>query len=424
VAKDSQLQHDLSISYFRLGHILDKMGSPDDALGLLDDARRMQATLRQKQPQNASRISDLADTENAIGVVQSTLRKFRLAETYFDRAHDARKTLVERYPENREYQRKLANTLMNLSVVYQETDRLAKARSYLENAQQKRECLLKDEPDSEILRRDLAKGYYNLARIELASRDHPENEEDPQAWNEHHRRARGHVARSIKELEGLLDKLPPESPWVRSDRYKLAVCYHLAGRVAWESGPVAEAESRYDQARRLLKWLADAYPDAPRYRESLARVCLDNGVVYEDREDDRSLAMYGAARNILAPLVEKYPKVPDYRTNLAAALLAIGRLHVKHARLGEAADVIYQSIEHARHLKASFPGRSEYEQKFKDSLEQLVRVAKAYSDRGEQRKAIECVERGLQLDPDNEQLLELLKRLQDIDSPSGVPSAS
>ena len=55
-------------------------------------------------------------------------------------------------------------------------------------------------------------------------------------------------------------------------------------------------------------------------------------------------------------------------------LLEIGRLYVQRDQLDEATEVFCQSLEHARQLKASFPGRPSYERKFDESLEIAVNL--------------------------------------------------
>jgi tetratricopeptide (TPR) repeat protein len=142
----------------------------------------------------------------------------------------------------------------------------------------------------------------------------------------------------------------------------------------------------------------------------LAGILLEIGGLYSGQHEDKSLTMYEEAREILAPLVERYRKVPDYRTDLATALREIGLHHLKRDQPDEAAQVIYQSVEHVLQLEASLPDGSVYEQDFVQLLEIL---ALTYFDRGERQKAIECVDWGLRLDPDNERFRELRQRPPD-----------
>jgi tetratricopeptide (TPR) repeat protein len=292
---------------------------------------------------------------------------------------------------------------MNLGVVCIEMGNMPAARSQMEDAQRMRERLLEGDPDSEIIRRDLAKGYFNLARVELALRDRPDANEDWRAWEEHHDRARDHLNQSLKSFESL----PHDSPAALSDTYHLATCYHLLGRLTWDSGQEAEATRLYDEAIRLMQSLADENPDVHRYRGSLAGLHLEIGGLSSQRDDDESMANYEESRNIFTQLVGQYPDVPDYRTNLVTVLVEIGRHHLKRDQPDEAARVIYQSVEHLLQLEASPPEGSVYEQ---DLVQVLEVLALTYFDRGEAKKAIECVDWGLRLDPDNDRFRKLRQR--------------
>ena len=403
---DPRIRHDLSVSYFRFGRIMEELGSPEEALEPLQRARRMQESLLSDRPHDAALQCDLSDTWTALGTVLSASRRYQDAQPYFQRAHDARRTLVQRDPENREYQRKLANISMNMGVAYKETGDLPAARSQMEAAQALREQLLVSGPDSEMIRRDLAKGYFNLARVAIALRDRAAKHQDGQAFEEHDRRARDHFGRSIDEFK----KLPTDSPWALSDQYLLATCYRLQGRATWEPERVAEAQTLYDEALKRMRSLAEANPDVHLYQGTLAGIYLDTGVLCSGQDDDRSLDMYAAACEILEPLVERYPNVTDYRADLATALLEIGEYHFRHDRLHEAAHAICQSAEHARQLQARLPERARYEETLARSFELLALVAQGYFERGAPKEAIECVERGLRLDPDNEHFRDLQVR--------------
>ena len=229
---------------------------------------------------------------------------------------------------------------------------------------------------------------------------------DQSALAANHERAMQDFDRAIGHFEQLL----ADNPRSLADRYELVACCR---RKADETWAPEEAEALYERARGQMQSLADGNPDVHEYQARLAGIQFQMGVFYSDKDEEKALEAFQQAREKLAPLVERYPNIPDYRADLAATLLEIGRDHYRHGRLDDAAGVVTQLLKHFRWLLDRFGGQSQYEEKTAESLDLGAQIAQSHFDHGERKKAIECVERCLQFDPDDKHLGGLLQRFQD-----------
>jgi tetratricopeptide (TPR) repeat protein/tRNA A-37 threonylcarbamoyl transferase component Bud32 len=400
---DPRVRHDLSISYFLLGRIMDEVGSPKEALEPYHTAWRMQRELVAEQPGDERLQYDQANTANAMGTVYSVLRQYDQARPWLQQARDIRQSLVDEYPGRHEYQRKLANTLMNLGLIDQELGDLKQATRRIEAAQQLRTELLRRGFESEAVRRDLARGYYEGAMLAAAQCDLAWNNQDGAALERHLAQATDGFQSAIEHLEQLL----AANPQSLAVQYDLVNCYRHLADMTLEP---AAAEAQYQKAHRRLQTLAEENPDVHEYRARLAGIEIQIADLCAEHDLDRSLNGYQQACDRLIPLVDQYPNIPDYRADLGKALLEIGRCQFARGKLADAADSLCTSSQHFRRLLDRSTDASTFARRLAESLELVAQVAESYFERGDSAKALNCIERAIQLDPDNASWHELRER--------------
>jgi tetratricopeptide (TPR) repeat protein len=105
---------------------------------------------------------------------------------------------------------------------------------------------------------------------------------------------------------------------------------------------IARAQGSILEATRLLDGLRSEFPEVPSYREELAIVYKNLGVLGEGwKQFDRAVASLGEARKLADQLVTEAPKVPKYRV-LAAEVDQ--KMSYSRSQLGE----VDQALQYAR----------------------------------------------------------------------------
>jgi tetratricopeptide (TPR) repeat protein/tRNA A-37 threonylcarbamoyl transferase component Bud32 len=171
-ADDPAVRGELALSYFRLGSILEEIGSPADALAAYESSRQMQERLSAEMPNDRDLLSGLANTWSALATLLHKRKEYEKALQWHERALDARTQLAKWSPGRVDHARKRANSSMNIGLVHKDRGDLQNARLFLRQAQTQRLEILQhhsgvgaEASEIEQVRRDLAKGYYNLGNL-------------------------------------------------------------------------------------------------------------------------------------------------------------------------------------------------------------------------------------------------------------------
>lgn len=171
---DTTLTDDLAKAYYRVGVITAELGSLEDSLTPLRNAREL---FEQTNELDSGRLLTLGDIYTAEGRTHFRLERFDEALQACAKSIEVRRRLVDGEPGNRGFVRKLANAHMNLAVVKKnfgfsanDERQLGEAQKSFEQAQQLREKLLLDGFQDDVAR-DMAKGAYNLADLAELTHD-------------------------------------------------------------------------------------------------------------------------------------------------------------------------------------------------------------------------------------------------------------
>lgn len=335
---DESLGNELAVTYFREGKILEELESPTKALPSLLEAKRRQAELLAKSPNDLERLQALGDTTNAIGRAQQNLGNLEAAAAAYQEAIGLRKRLADAQPTNDEYRRTLAGTHMNLGLIERDRRRPAEALAAIDVAQQIRLSRKAEGKLGLKIDRDTAMGYFNKAGVEVDQKRYDDAERDYEA--------------ALTLMQSCVARSPRDLDLLR----RTALCHRLVADSKQNRSQLEEAKRHYDQAQAILTRLVDLSPDVTEFRADLVEVLI-NGVSVDP---SAAAATYDKARSILETLVASHPEVPHYRRDLAATLRELAKVDAQAGRQEAAQKHIARSLELLAKLNVDFSGQADY----------------------------------------------------------------
>jgi tRNA A-37 threonylcarbamoyl transferase component Bud32/tetratricopeptide (TPR) repeat protein len=315
------VRQDLALAYYHLGHIMQDLEAPQEALAPLRRARSMQeALLAQSATEEGE--STLGDILSLMGEVLEKVSRFDDALAMCDNAIQIRKSLAKKAPKNPEYGRKLANAYMNSGLVERaiaerlkspaiKERRFQNALARCRTAQDERLALLAGRPDDAELRLDLARGYYNIGNIGfLMERD------DVALENLQH---------GIDQFDLLLAAEPENLDY----NFLRALCNVRYGDVIVVSEQPHGAKEHYKDAIHRLRMLAGRNDAVHKYKGALAQALVNLGILQAEFRDPGAVESYREAKSLLEPLVVSYPEMLQYQHDLETTLTAIAALDAR-----------------------------------------------------------------------------------------------
>jgi len=364
---DPEIESDLARSHFLLARILRELEEPDEALGPLARARKLQTRLLEDALQSRDGDTDrlqklqqaLGDTLNLTGQLYEHLAKYSQALAVYDEAIALRQALADT-AQNHEFQRQLVNSQMNSGLIHvamleqtsgDERDRhLALARDLLYAAEEGRQQLLAEFPSDAALHWDAAKSAYNLAQLAFRSLDRRRGEIDrlqsqtppsgdaalpsdqqrqlaelrQQAADALHQTEQ-HLDDAFTELQVLLGENAADdlAGFRRIEFHQVqrlhALCMMLRGLI----GDAETAQTSYAEARRVLERLVVDNPQSHEYREALAGLLMLTGDLHfslmTPQGDAAALESYDRSIAIWHELVDRFPGLRTYDQQLEFA---------------------------------------------------------------------------------------------------------
>lgn len=346
LGEDPKIQHELGVSYFRLGRMMFHLRSLANARESLEAGLKIQRALHAAQPQDEVRLHALGESLNLLGNIlevmeaddedaaSGTQQRLEQAVSTYDEAIAVRTELVHQLPGQPEYERQLLNSRMNRGMVLQRMGGLAAdredfeaARKFYEEARARvgevqvelRQLLdrLDDKPE---VRRDVIQDFaqcsYNMANVTWRL-------EDIEAAGEY-------VVTAVSAFDELLATEPNHL----QNQYDLAQCVMLGGDVKVEQmqslapdqdvrrQPLYdEALQRFERARSILERLASKSSSVPKYRFGVTQASMRIGDLHLLRQEDhKALEAYQSAAEILTPMVAEFPAYQQYLDEANSAI--------------------------------------------------------------------------------------------------------
>ncbi|MBI2479637.1 MAG: hypothetical protein HYV60_13700, partial [Planctomycetia bacterium] len=346
LGEDPKIQHELGVSYFRLGRMMFHLRSYATARESLEAGLKIQRDLHAALPQDEVRLHALGESLNLLGNIlevmepsdsaaaSATQQRLEQAEATYEEAIAARTELVDRFPDHPEYERQLLNSRMNRGMVRQrmgglvaDQEKFDEAQTFYEEARTRvgevqvglRNLLDRVDEESEVRRdvlQDLAQCSYNMANV---------------TWWLGDLEATGeHVASAVAAFDTLL---AAQSHHLEN-QYDQAHCLMLGGDVTSEQlrlldpGQNAakaklydEALAAYDRAKATLERLASKSTSVPKYRRAVAQVYVRIGdLQLVNQQDQQALAAYQSAADVLTPLVAEFPAYQQFLDEANSAI--------------------------------------------------------------------------------------------------------
>jgi serine/threonine protein kinase/tetratricopeptide (TPR) repeat protein len=146
----------------------------------------------------------------------------------------------------------------------------------------------------------------------------------------------------LRKVLGFYESITQRLGETAEARFLRAKGYFKVAHLSALLGQQIKAVAAYRQAEVLLGQLAEEFPDAPEYREKLARTDNNLGVLLAELGNEAEAeTAFRHAVTLRAKLADKFPKVPPYGRDLAASYNDLAFLLQEQKNYAEA-DVAYR----------------------------------------------------------------------------------
>jgi serine/threonine-protein kinase len=165
----------------------------------------------------------------------------------------------------------------------------------------------------------------------------------------------------LEKALGHYEAFAAESGGSEEVRRGVADAHLRVGKIRYQLGQNAEAETAYRRALELYGSLAADFPAVTQYRQQQGLTLRNLAVLLRDmaRVGDAEAAYRGAA-DIFKPLAAAFPAVPLNRRELALANAGLGNLLKDTGRADESEIAYREALEVQRQLVADFPDMPDY----------------------------------------------------------------
>jgi serine/threonine-protein kinase len=325
---DPDLALQTARAQYKVGKIVEQIGSDSEALQDLVRARDSLQALSDKAPDDLQLMGDLASAENGIGTVQDRRFEFGPAEGSFGRAAALRERLTTGPKASAADRASLALTLSNLGNTKARNGRQSEGLTDIHRAITLLEGTIRDEPDDLEHRRDLAHCHTVLVRIQTSQ-------------GEMHS-ALASATRAREIYEGLHQERPDLVDYAS----RLALALDLETYQLRVSGRPEEALAASERSQALMRPLVEANPQVIDYREQLAiSYNMAGDLARQLGRIDAVGVFAGKARDLMETLQRADPKSARPAEALAKAFNNLGRYHAAKGRRAEALAAHRRSIE-------------------------------------------------------------------------------
>lgn len=300
-AHDPALQTDLALTYTKIGHLSDQLGSQADAENAYRAAEKILEQLVRAQPKHEEHRRNLALCYNSLAQILQQRGAMTAAEEELERALQIQRELAHDTPVAHPIRIELATTHSNLGHLFSQMGDRRQAAKQLYQAIQIQEAFRQAKATDEQNLHQLAGSYNNLSGLYLPGQ--PEI-------------ARGWVERALALQLALVQEFPTRREY-QSD---LAGSYNNLGAIQTRLKNWPAAELCFADAITIQERLVKVAPLVTSYQRELA-TSLNNLGMSQTSSQNRTAATESFARAlaIQQELVEVNPR----DLNLLSALAGI-----------------------------------------------------------------------------------------------------
>ena len=245
-------QHDLSVSYERLGEIAVSAGKLEDARSWFENALAVAKALAAADPSSAVWQNDLLLSYERLGEVAVSAGKLEDARGWFEKALAVAKALTAADPSNTGLQRGLAVSYEKLGDIAVSAGKLEDARGWFEKSLGLAKALVAADPSNAGWQRGLAVEYEKLGEVAVSA----SKLEDAHGWFE----------KGLLVAKALAEADPSNAAW----QHDLSIYYEKLGDIAVSAGKLEDARGWFEKALAVAKALAAADPSNAGWQRGLA----------------------------------------------------------------------------------------------------------------------------------------------------------
>ncbi|MFI4970063.1 MAG: TIR domain-containing protein, partial [Lysobacterales bacterium] len=292
-----------------LGDVYDQRGRLDDALGVFKQASATTAELLAREPQNAQRIFDHAQSVFYVGQIAWRRGQVKAAETAFDNYKELATRLVGIDPGNADWQAEVEYADSNLGTLLLDQGRRDDAAAAFERALAVATALNRRAPNDDARRSELAQAY---------------------AWLADARVAQGRFADAVVQRQAevaICEEILAVNPKNYAAKSALQVAERELGEISLMRGDVPMALSQLRRAIKLVDELVAADPENVATAHNVASAYAVFGeAAYDGGDVAAARTAIAHSRDIAAPLVQRDPSVVEWQAQLSRSLLLQARL--------------------------------------------------------------------------------------------------
>ena len=305
--------------HFRVAIIWEKLGDVERARQEFELASEAINQVVQEIPSDGNYRFQAVRYGRNLGMAMANEDKFSEAEKQLQDSLQKAEEVVRDFPDVPRYRLEMIRCLESLGNRQRAAGRRKESESNLRKAVELQEELVKQHPEDEEFRFSLATCYLHLAIIleSVGSRD-----------------AKDNFAKSLTEFERLVVDSDEAPKYLKG----LALCLRSFGGLNVSQGDLVEGEKMLRRAASTYQTLADDFPTAPEYRDSLADTHHSLGWMLRDylSNTEGAEAEYRRALAIRERLIADFPNSPDYRASLALSHFTLGYILYSQDKIDDA----------------------------------------------------------------------------------------
>jgi len=244
-------QRDLSVSYSKLGDVLQAQGDLGRGEKAYQDALAIGERLAAQDPTNTEWQRDLSVSYERLGDVLQAQGDLGRAEKAYQDALAITKRLADQDPINTLWQRDLSVSYNKLGDLLRDQGDLGRAEKAYRDALAIRKRLAAQDPTNTLWQRDLSVSYNKLGDILLAQGD------------------LGRGEKAYQDALAIGERLAAQDPTNTEWQRDLSVSYNNLGDLLQAQGDLGRAEKAYQDALAITKRLADQDPTNTLWRTDL-----------------------------------------------------------------------------------------------------------------------------------------------------------
>jgi serine/threonine-protein kinase len=350
----------LAAASYNLGRLTDEIGDRQDALRDHEEALAIRLRLAHANPSNTEFQSDLADSYDAVGIVQNAMGRPALARVAYEQARGIRERLAEENPAETQFRLDLAATLIYIGNMELADGRREESLASHTQAATINERLARENPSVVPFQAALAKSLYQVGMMQSST-------------------GRTVEARaSFDEALKIRERLARENPKVTTYQTDLAASLNIAGNWVKGDGRLPEALQCYLRARTIQERLVRENPSVTQFQASLAISAHNIGETqcWLDHPAEAREA-YDQARMIWERLVREHPESPSFAGGLGETLVGLVEIDLDQERFDQARETLKQAIATDRKALAANPDHPWYRHFLDLSLGDTIRAAEA-----------------------------------------------